>query len=191
MVVQPCRIARCATGSFRSIQPFFFFPRSLFLFFTRTRTLEYARNTLPPLIRETSILLLGPRRYCRIAAMLPIRSSHYSPTRIGIGKDEPIHPFFPASMRFERDVGCCGCGLSNEIRNFGNFFFAIRWSFLYYNFLDLFEMVSTRWFVEMLEMIAFQCGVWMCSRWDRLIRGYESFFRCVFIRNTSSYIRWR
>lgn len=24
MVVQPCRIARCATGSFRSIQPFFF-----------------------------------------------------------------------------------------------------------------------------------------------------------------------
>lgn len=41
MVVQPCRIARCATGSFRSIQPFFFFPRSLFLFFTRTRTLEY------------------------------------------------------------------------------------------------------------------------------------------------------
>lgn len=104
MIVQPCRIARCATGSFRSIQPFFFFPRSLFLFFTRTRTLEYARNTLPPLIRETSILLLGPRRYCQIAAMLPIRSSHYSPTRIGIGKDEPIHPFFPASMRFERDV---------------------------------------------------------------------------------------
>lgn len=89
MVVQPCRIARCATGSFRSIQPFFFFPRSLFLFFTRTRTLEYARNTLPPLIRETSILLLGPRRYCRIAAMLPIRSSHYSPTRIGIGKADP------------------------------------------------------------------------------------------------------
>lgn len=177
---------------FVSIDPtFLFFPRSLFLFFTRTRTLEYARNTLPPLIRETSILLLGPRRYCRIAAMLPIRSSHYSPTRIGIGKDEPIHPFFPASMRFERDVGCCGCGLPNEIRNFGNFFFAIRWSFLYYNFLDLFEMVSTRWFVEMLEMIAFQRGVWMCSRWDRLIRGYESFFRCVFIRNTSSYIRWR
>lgn len=177
---------------FISIDPtFLFFPRSLFLFFTRTRTLEYARNTLPPLIRETSILLLGPRRYCRIAAMLPIRSSHYSPTRIGIGKDEPIHPFFPASMRFERDVGCCGCGLSNEIRNFGNFFSAIRWSFLYYNFLDLFEMVSTRWFVEMLEMIAFQRGVWMCSRWDRLIRGYESFFRCVFIRNTSSYIRWR
>lgn len=128
---------------FVSIDPtFLFFPRSLFLFFTRTRTLEYARNTLPPLIRETSILLLGPRRYCRIAAMLPIRSSHYSPTRIGIGKDEPIHPFFPASMRFERDVGCCGCGLFNEIRNFGNFFFAIRWSFLYYNFLDLFEMVS-------------------------------------------------
>lgn len=76
-------------------------------------------------------------------------------------------------------------------RDFGNFFSAIRWSFLYYNFLDLFEMVSTRWFVEMLEMIAFQRGVWMCSRWDRLIRGYESFFRCVFIRNTSSYIRWR
>lgn len=191
MVVQPCRIARCATGSFRSIQPFFFSHVLSFSFshahahwsMLETRFLHWF---VKPRYCSSAV-----RRYCRIAAMLPIRSSHYSPTRIGIGKDEPIHPFFPASMRFERDVGCCGCGLSNEIRNFGNFFSAIRWSFLYYNFLDLFEMVSTRWFVEMLEMIAFQRGVWMCSRWDRLIRGYESFFRCVFIRNTSSYIRWR
>lgn len=135
MVVQPCRIARCATGSFRSIQSFFFFD-SFSLSFSHAHAhtgISGARNTLPPLIREfeTSILLLGPRRYCRIAAILPIHSSHYSPTRVGIGKDEPIHPF---------SLPRCGLseifvlwGWSNETR-FWKFFFRDS-SFLYYNVL--------------------------------------------------------
>lgn len=191
MVVQPCRIARCATGSFRSIQPFFF-SHVLSFSFSHAHAHWSIRCSKHASSTDSWNLDIAPRPKALLPNCRDVTDPLFSLfTHTNWNWKRWADPSIFPLMRFERDVGCCGCGLSNEIRNFGNFFSAIRWSFLYYNFLDLFEMVSTRWFVEMLEMIAFQCGVWMCSRWDRLIRGYESFFRCVFIRNTSSYIRWR
>lgn len=108
--------ARCATGSFRSIQPFFFFPHSILslsLTHAHARTHrppEYparvARNTLPPpwlRIRNLDIALgkaLLPN--CRDIAdpLFSLFLEH----EWKIGKDEPrsIYLFPTALMRFQR-----------------------------------------------------------------------------------------
>lgn len=133
--------ARCATGSFRSIQPFFFFPHSILsLSLSRTHTPEYpgrvARNTLPPpwlRIRNLDIALgkaLLPN--CRDIAdpLFSLFLEH----EWKIGKDAPrsIYLFPPL-----------WCGFSERLSRVDRtkFFPSIRSSFLLYCVIIIFRFI--------------------------------------------------